>query len=82
MRLLPLDLGEVTESARISVGVDTIALGGLMVQPASVDVDISFEDRIERVMSGIPIVLPPNLESAALELRPVTASVIVQGHAR
>lgn len=80
VRLLPLDLGEVTESARISVGVDTIALGGLMVQPASVDMDISFEERIERVMSGIPIVLPPNLaESAALELRPATASVIVQG---
>lgn len=80
VRLLPLDLGEVTGSARISISVDTIALKGLMVQPASVEVDIPFEDRVERVMSGIPIVLPPNLmEPSALELRPATASVIVQG---
>lgn len=80
VRLLPLDLGEVTGSVRISISVDTIGLKGLMVQPASVDVDIPFEDRVERVMSGISIVLPPNLmELAALELRPATASVIVQG---
>ncbi len=78
--LLPLDLAEVTQVGRISVGVDTVALGGLMVQPVSVAVDVPFEDRIERVMSGIPIVLPRGLpETEALELRPATASVIVQG---
>ena len=78
--LLPLYLEEVTESGRISVGVDTTALEGLTVQPLSVDVDIPFEDRIERVMSGIPIVLPSNLSDVtSLDLRPTTASVIVQG---
>ena len=78
--LLPLELESMTRSGRVSVGVDTLALTGLLVQPLTVDVDIPFEDRIERVMSGIPIVLPPALlESGSLELRPSTASVIVRG---
>jgi YbbR domain-containing protein len=79
--LLPLDLSEVTQSGLISVGVDTSAVAGLEVQPRSVDMEIPFEDRVQRVMSGIPIVLPSDLreQAAALELRPSTASVIVQG---
>ena len=78
--LLPLDLGALVGAGRVSVGVDTTSLGGLSVQPASVDVDIRFEDRIERVMSGIPIVLPATVsELVVLQLRPSTASVIVQG---
>ena len=80
VRLLPVDLSMVTEPGRISVAVDTTALAGLLVQPTLVDVDIPFEDRIERVMSGIPIVLPAELGmSEGLELRPSTASVIVRG---
>ncbi len=80
VRLLPIDLGTLASSGRVSIGVDTTGLGGLLVQPTSVDLDIPFEDRIERVMSGIPIVLPPTLsEPLELELRPPTASVIVQG---
>jgi len=67
-------------SGRVSVGVDTTGLVGLMVQPLTVDLDIPFEDRIERVMSGIPIVLPPGLtELDELELQPSIASVIVRG---
>lgn len=78
--LLPVDLGALSRSGRVTVGVDTIGLSGLMVQPLTVDLDIPFEDRIERVMSGIPIVLPPSLaELNELELRPSTASVIVRG---
>ncbi len=78
--LVPIDLSAVSESGRVNVAVDTTVLAGLLVQPRSVELDIPLEDRIERVMSGIPIVLPPGLtEVAQLELRPPTASVIVTG---
>ncbi len=78
--LVPLDLSTVSRSGRISVAVDTTGLAGLMVQPLAVEVDVPLEDQIERVMSGIPIVFPPDLSAPeALELRPSTASVIVRG---
>lgn len=78
--LQPLRLAEVMGSGRIEVAVDTAALGGLIMNPALVGLEVRVEDRIERVVSGIPIVLPDGLsETEMLDLRPSTASVIVRG---
>lgn len=84
-RLVPFDLASVTAPGRISVPVDTASLEGLLVRPPAVDLELRLEEPVERVMSGIPIVLPPGMADGGdppaprLELRPRTASVIVRG---
>ena len=86
-RLVPVDLAGVTAPGRISVPVDTANLEGLLVRPAAVELELHLEERVERVMSGIPIVLPPGMTEASepalaaprLELLPRTASVIIRG---
>jgi YbbR domain-containing protein len=80
VRLQPLDLGSVDGSGRVALAIDTAGLAGLVTTPDSVGVEIRIEDEVERVVSGIPIVLPETLASEDnLELRPTTASVIVRG---
>jgi len=80
VRLQPLLLNTVEGSGRIAVAVDTVGLSGVDPTPDSVGVEIRIEDQVERVVSGIPIVLPETLASEDdLELRPATASVIVRG---
>jgi hypothetical protein len=67
-------------SGRVAVAVDTAGLTGMGTTPDSVGVEIRIEDEVERVVSGIPVVLPETLASEDdLELRPTTASVIVRG---
>ena len=84
-RLLPVDLAGITGPGRIPVAVDTAGLGGLVVRPAAVELELPVEERVERVVSGIPVVLPPAGwdEGEALpprvELRPASASAIVRG---
>lgn len=78
--LLPLRLDEVRGSGRFDVALDTAAISGLTTNVSTVALDVRVEDRIERVVSGIPIVLPEALAgTTGLELRPETASVIVRG---
>ncbi|MEX0935866.1 MAG: CdaR family protein [Gemmatimonadota bacterium] len=78
--LTPADLSGIVGSGRVLVQVDTTALPGVNVQPLTAEVDFRVEDRIERVVSGIPIVLPEELQDfEGLVLRPATASVIVRG---
>lgn len=78
--LMPLRLDEVRGSGRVDVALDTTAISGLSANPSRVGLDVRVEDRIERVVSGIPIVLPESMSGTeGLELRPETASVIVRG---
>jgi YbbR domain-containing protein len=78
--LQTLQLGSVEGSGRIALAIDTTGLSGVDTTPDSVGVEIRVEDEVERVVSGIPIVLPETLASEDdLELRPTTASVIVRG---
>jgi YbbR domain-containing protein len=80
VRLQPLQLSSVEGSGRVALAVDTAGLAGVGTAPDSVGVEIRVEDQVERVVSGIPIVLPETLASEDdLELRPTTASVIVRG---
>lgn len=77
---LPLRLDEIRGSGRFDVALDTAAISGLTVNVATVSLEVRVEDRIERVISGIPIILPEAFADVeGLELRPETASVIVRG---
>ena len=50
-----LDLGGVTSPDPRMVPLDTTGLGGLTFSPTSATVSFRVEDRIERIISGIPV---------------------------
>jgi YbbR domain-containing protein len=79
--LVPLDLTSISNSGRVTVAVDTARVSGLHIQPSVVSVDVEVEDRIERVVTGLPVSLPEGLGAVAdeLEMRPATVSVILRG---
>jgi YbbR domain-containing protein len=79
--LVPIDLSAVTNSGRMTVAVDTARLSGLHIQPTVVSVEVLVEDRIERVVTGLPVTLPNGLGGMAneLEISPATVSVILRG---
>lgn len=79
--LLAFDLGDVSSSGLFSIGVDTSAVpAGVQVVPTTLQVDLRVEDRVERMVSGIPIVLPAALSANEwLQLRPVTGAVVLSG---
>lgn len=79
--LVPLDLSNISNSGRVTVAVDTARLSGLTIQPSMVTVDLLLEDRIERVVTGLPVVLPTELGVSAADVRiePATVSVILRG---
>jgi YbbR domain-containing protein len=79
--LVPIDLSAVSNSGRLTVAVDTARLSGLPIQPSEVSVEILVEDRIERVVTGLPVTLPNGLGGMAndLEISPATVSVILRG---
>jgi len=80
VRLLPIDLSAVSSSGTVSVGVDTSGFDRVRLQPSSIQVDLRVEDRVERVVSGIPVVLPQDLEAdEGFQAMPGTGSVIVRG---
>jgi YbbR domain-containing protein len=79
--LLPVDLGTISGSGGVTVAVDTLGLQGIHVQPPTVQVQLQVQERIERIVSGLPVVLPENLRGIAgdLEIVPATGSVILRG---
>jgi YbbR domain-containing protein len=78
--LLPFDLGSVTASGSFPVEVDATGLEGLQVQPMLLQMELRVEDRTERMVSGIPIVLPePLAGNEALQLRPATGAIVLRG---
>ncbi|MEX2295097.1 MAG: hypothetical protein WD804_02160 [Gemmatimonadota bacterium] len=78
--LLPMNLGSVTASGSFPVEVNPAGLEGLQVQPMMLQAELRVEDRTERMVSGIPIVLPESLAgNPALTLRPATGAVVLRG---
>lgn len=79
--LLSVDLSSLAGSGGVAVAVDTSRTRGLTVQPTEVEVLIELEERIERVVSGLPVVLPETLRpfEEELTLEPATGSVILEG---
>jgi YbbR domain-containing protein len=78
--LQPLDLAEITSSGSIPVAVDLAGLEGFEVQPTMLRIEVMVEDRIERVVSGIPVVLPEEFEaSPMIQVLPSTGTIVLSG---
>jgi len=78
--LRPVDLSQVTGSGRIIVEVDTSLFPGLEIQPTSLEAEVVVEDRVERMISGIPVVLPEGIGAdGGFQLRPATGAVLISG---
>ena len=74
-----VDLGEVASSDPRVIEVDTTGLSGVTFTPASASVSFRVEDEVERVVSGIPVTLPPLLSGAGWSPAPSTVTVTLTG---
>jgi YbbR domain-containing protein len=79
VRLQAIDLGEAGESGRIPVPVDTTGMRGLQVQPLQAEVELVLEERVDRVLGGIPIVFDRAGWEEEYEMEPEVLSVTVSG---
>jgi YbbR domain-containing protein len=77
--LLPLDLSEVRESGTRSMAVDTAQLPGLQIAPLAVDLAIRVEARIERVISGVAVVLEDPEVADELDDVPSSSAIRLSG---
>jgi len=78
--LQPLDLAEITSSGSIPVAVDLAGLEGFEVQPTMLRIEVMVEDRIERVVSGIPVVMPEEFgASPMMQVLPSTGTIVLSG---
>jgi YbbR domain-containing protein len=80
--LLPVNLSTIQGSGAVQVEVAPADLDGLQFQPLSVEVEFRVEDRVERVVSGIPIFLWAEDGQGApegLAVLPATAAVRLSG---
>ena len=74
-----VDLGSVDSADARMVSVDTSALEGLEVVPAGVSVSFPVESEVERVVSGIPVVLRSPLAENGVEVLPSNLTVTLTG---
>ncbi len=72
-----VDLAEVHSSDFQVIPVDTTGLSELQLTPTVVSVRFPVETEVERVVSGIPVVLTPERED--VEVSPSTLTVTVMG---
>lgn len=77
--LVPVDLSNVRSSGVVSTGVATEGLEGLQIQPLSVELELRVEDRVERMVSGVPVSLPENAPLEGVEILPATAAIRLSG---
>lgn len=77
--LRPLDLTTVTASGVEELVVDTAGLSGLRVTPAIATVGIRVEERVERVLGGIPVIAQPDFDPQGLSVTPSEVEVVLRG---
>lgn len=75
--LQPFDLSALTGSGRFDVGVDTIGLGGLVVNPTSATILVEAARRESRVLG--PLVVELALADEGLEVDPPEVAVTLSG---
>lgn len=79
VRLEVLDLSEVDESGVIEVRVDTTTTGGVRVTPTVASLSFRLEDEVERLLTGVPVVISVPEGEEALIVSPGTVDVILVG---
>ncbi len=77
--LEPLNLGRVRASGVFDVAVDTLGLGGARVTPPSATVGVRVEEKVERVLTGVPVALQVTSTDPTLTVDPAAVSVVLQG---
>jgi hypothetical protein len=77
--LEPLDLSRVHTSGVFVVAVDTTGLGGSRITPPTATLGVRVEDKVERVLSGVPVLLQAANGDPTLSVAPDTISVTLRG---
>lgn len=77
--LRTLQLPDVTTSGVLEVPVDTAGLHGILVSPAWATVGIHVEERTERVLTGIPVIVQAGPPRGALSVTPEAVDVVLSG---
>ncbi|MCG6989857.1 MAG: hypothetical protein LJF06_16990 [Gemmatimonadetes bacterium] len=77
--LKPLDLSRVNASGVFEVQVDTTGLGGGRVTPPTATVGVRVDEKIERTLSGVPVLLQAATGDPTLSVAPDTISVTLRG---
>ncbi len=79
VRLHPLRLDQVRGSGVIDLPLDTASLGGLRIDPASARVGIRVDDKVERVITGVPVIALVEGDGSAIQVNPAVVSVTLRG---
>jgi len=77
--LRTLQLPDVTTSGVLEIAMDTAGLHGILVSPASATVGVRVEERTERVLERVPVIVQAGLPRGALTVTPETVDVILSG---
>jgi YbbR domain-containing protein len=79
VRLRPLDLADVSASGVFDVPVDTAGLGGVRITPALATLGVRVEDEVERLLTGIPVIMQSEAGEVHVVVSPATVDVTLRG---
>jgi len=77
--LRTLQLPDVTASGVLEIAVDTAGLHGILVSPPWATVGIRVEERTERVLDAIPVIVQAGFPRGALTVTPASVEVVLSG---
>jgi YbbR domain-containing protein len=77
--LEPLDLSRIRSSGVFEVAVDTAGLGGGRVTPPTATLAVRVEEKVERVLTGIPVIIQPADGEPEMSVEPASVAVTLQG---
>lgn len=77
--LEPFDLSQVSGSRIFTVGIDTVGLNGTSINPDAVALGFRVDQRIERVLRGLPVQAVAEAGDAAVVAEPANVDVRIQG---
>jgi hypothetical protein len=77
--LYTFDLGGVTGTGVYAVGVDTTGLGGAVVSPSTVTLDVRVEDLVERELEGLIVYAEAGPGQADVAIDPAEVRVTLSG---
>lgn len=79
VRLRPLALGRVSVSGVFDLPLDTTSLGGLTIEPMSATLGIQVDQKVERRITGVPVVALAQGDGSTVQVDPATVSVTLTG---
>jgi hypothetical protein len=79
VRLRPLALGRVSVSGVFDLPLDTTSLGGLTVEPMSATLGIQVDQKVERRITGVPVIAMAEGDGSTVQVDPTVVSVTLTG---